>query len=86
VLKQLKGIASQQIRNVATIGGNIMTNRSGSCLFPILSAIVRLFFYKKNTKVVILSINSKKEILLSKLFKNGLNNDEILEKFCKPFQ
>ena len=40
VLKQLKGIGSQQIRNIGSIGGNIMTGNTVSCLFPILSAIV----------------------------------------------
>lgn len=75
-----KAMGSPQIRNAATIGGNVANGASAADSIPCLMAL--------NSKVVIESINSIREVSLIEYFKeydiNHLTNNEIITKFIIP--
>ncbi len=74
LIQSFKSIGSPQIRNIATIGGNIV-NAS-----PAADSVPALMLY--NSQVVIFGKNSKKEIFLKDFFKSSylvkLRKDEIV--------
>lgn len=77
----LNQFASQQIRNLATIGGNIASASPIGDLLPILS------IYKAS--VVLVSLSGKRELLIQEFItgyrKTDLRNDEIIVQINIPF-
>ncbi|KAM9286952.1 aldehyde oxidase-like [Morus bassanus] len=69
VLQQLRTLGGEQIRNVASLGGNIISKKSTSDLNPILAA--------SNCMLNLASRGRKRQIPLSDIFADGLGNNAI---------
>ncbi|XP_042730164.1 aldehyde oxidase-like isoform X3 [Lagopus leucura] len=70
VLQQLRTLGGEQIRNVASLGGNIVSRKSTSDLNPILAA--------GNCMLNLASQGGKRWIPLSDIFANGVGNNAIM--------
>ncbi|GAA6224228.1 aldehyde oxidase [Lates japonicus] len=82
LIQQLGNLGSQQIRNVASLGGNIMSAYPNSDLNPILAA--------GNSKVSVISSGGRREVPLNQDFfvsfgKTILKPEEILVSVFIPF-
>ncbi|XP_058474050.1 aldehyde oxidase 6 isoform X2 [Solea solea] len=82
LIHQLRNLASQQIRNVASLGGNIMSAYPNSDLNPILAA--------GNCKLSVFSSGGKREVALNQDFfvslgKTVLKPEEIVVSVFIPF-
>ena len=81
IYHMLTWFASTQIRNVACLGGNIVTASPISDMNPMLSCL--------NAELNIASLNGNRNILVKNFFKGYrqvyLNNDEILQDIYIPF-
>ncbi|XP_057686044.1 aldehyde oxidase 6 isoform X2 [Corythoichthys intestinalis] len=82
LIKQLGNLGSQQIRNVATLGGNIMSAYPNSDLNPVLAA--------GNCSVSTLCCDGRREVPLDKEFfvsfgKTVLKPEEIVTSVLIPF-
>uniref|UniRef100_A0A665VNZ2 FAD-binding PCMH-type domain-containing protein n=1 Tax=Echeneis naucrates TaxID=173247 RepID=A0A665VNZ2_ECHNA len=80
--QQLRNLGSQQIRNVASLGGNIMSAYPNSDLNPVLAA--------GNSKVSVISSGGKREVPLNQDFFVGsgrtiLEPEEIVVSVFIPF-
>lgn len=75
-----KTMGSPQIRNAATIGGNVANGASAADSIPCLMSL--------NSKVIIESINGIREVSLMEYFKEydikHLTNNEIITRFIIP--
>lgn len=75
-----KAMGSPQIRNAATIGGNVANGASAADSIPCLMSL--------NSEIVLESANETRVIKLAEYFKNynieHLRNDEIITKFIIP--
>uniref|UniRef100_A0A8B9MLB5 Aldehyde oxidase 1 n=1 Tax=Accipiter nisus TaxID=211598 RepID=A0A8B9MLB5_9AVES len=69
VLQQLRTLGGEQIRNVASLGGNIISRKSTSDLNPILAA--------SNCMLNLASRGGKRQIPLSDVFADGVGNNII---------
>ncbi|XP_075612393.1 aldehyde oxidase isoform X3 [Balearica regulorum gibbericeps] len=69
VLQQLRTLGGEQIRNVASLGGNIISRKSTSDLNPILAA--------SNCVLNLASRGGKRQIPLSDIFADGVDNNTI---------
>ncbi|XP_052647513.1 aldehyde oxidase isoform X5 [Harpia harpyja] len=69
VLQQLRTLGGEQIRNVASLGGNIISRKSTSDLNPILAA--------SNCMLNLASRGGKRQIPLSDIFADGVGNNTI---------
>ncbi|XP_062435402.1 aldehyde oxidase-like isoform X3 [Rhea pennata] len=70
VLQQLRTLGGEQIRNVASLGGNIVSRKSTSDLNPILAA--------GNCMLNLVSRGRKRQIPLSDIFADGAGNNTIM--------
>ncbi|XP_046777288.1 aldehyde oxidase isoform X3 [Gallus gallus] len=70
VLQQLRTLGGEQIRNVASLGGNIISRKSTSDLNPILAA--------GNCMLNLASQGGKRWIPLSDIFADGVGNNTIM--------
>nr|XP_013807624.1 PREDICTED: aldehyde oxidase-like [Apteryx mantelli mantelli] len=70
VLQQLRTLGGEQIRNVASLGGNIVSRKSTSDLNPILAA--------GNCMLNLVSRGRKRQIPLSDIFADGASNNTIM--------
>uniref|UniRef100_A0A493TCT6 Aldehyde oxidase 1 n=1 Tax=Anas platyrhynchos platyrhynchos TaxID=8840 RepID=A0A493TCT6_ANAPP len=70
VLKQLRTLGGEQIRNVASLGGNVVSRKSTSDLNPILAA--------SNCMLNLASRGRKRQIPLSDIFADGVGNNTIM--------
>ncbi|XP_010216199.1 PREDICTED: aldehyde oxidase [Tinamus guttatus] len=70
ILQQLRTLGGEQIRNVASLGGNIVSRKSTSDLNPILAA--------GNCMLNLLSRGRKRQIPMSDLFADGSGNSTIM--------
>ncbi|XP_035427453.1 aldehyde oxidase isoform X1 [Cygnus atratus] len=70
VLKQLRTLGGEQIRNVASLGGNIISQKSTSDLNPILAA--------SNCMLNLALKGRKRRIPLSDIFADGVGNNTIM--------
>lgn len=70
VLKQLRTLGGEQIRNVASLGGNVVSRKSTSDLNPILAA--------SNCMLNLASRGRKRRIPLSDIFADGVGNNTIM--------
>ncbi|NXX95379.1 AOXA oxidase, partial [Centropus bengalensis] len=83
VLQQLRTLGGEQIRNVASLGGNIMSRKSTSDLNPVLAA--------SNCMLNLASRGKRRKIIpLSDIFADGVGNntitpEEILVSVHIPF-
>nr|XP_043868146.1 aldehyde oxidase 1-like [Solea senegalensis] len=82
LIQQLRNLASQQIRNVASLGGNIVSAYPNSDLNPILAA--------GNCKLSVFSSGGKREVALNQDFfvslgKTVLKPEEIVVSVFIPF-
>ncbi|XP_058474041.1 aldehyde oxidase 6 isoform X1 [Solea solea] len=82
LIQQLRNLASQQIRNVASLGGNIMSAYPNSDLNPILAA--------GKCKLSVFSSGGKREVVLNQDFfvsfgKTVLKPEEIVVSVFIPF-
>ncbi|XP_030901677.2 aldehyde oxidase isoform X1 [Melopsittacus undulatus] len=69
VLQQLRTLGGEQIRNVASLGGNVISRKSASDLNPILAA--------SNCMLSLVSRGKKRQIPLSDIFAEGVGNNTI---------
>uniref|UniRef100_A0A663MHR7 Aldehyde oxidase 1 n=1 Tax=Athene cunicularia TaxID=194338 RepID=A0A663MHR7_ATHCN len=69
VLQQLRTLAGEQIRNMASLGGNIVSRKSTSDLNPILAA--------SNCMLNLASRGRKRQIPLRDIFADGVGNNTI---------
>ncbi|XP_017927344.2 aldehyde oxidase isoform X1 [Manacus vitellinus] len=69
VLQQLRTLGGEQIRNVASLGGNIISRKSTSDLNPVLAA--------SNCMLNLASRGRKRQIPLSDIFAHGVSNNTI---------
>uniref|UniRef100_A0A8C8EFH1 aldehyde oxidase n=1 Tax=Otus sunia TaxID=257818 RepID=A0A8C8EFH1_9STRI len=69
VLQQLRTLGGEQIRNIASLGGNIVSRKSTSDLNPILAA--------SNCMLNLASRGRKRQIPLSDIFADGVGNNTI---------
>uniref|UniRef100_A0A8C3JYC6 Aldehyde oxidase 1 n=1 Tax=Calidris pygmaea TaxID=425635 RepID=A0A8C3JYC6_9CHAR len=69
VLQQLRTLGGEQIRNVASLGGNIISRKSTSDLNPVLAA--------SNCVLNLASKGRKRQIPLSDIFADGVGNNTI---------
>ncbi|XP_074884196.1 aldehyde oxidase isoform X6 [Buteo buteo] len=69
VLQQLRTLGGEQIRNVASLGGNIISRKSTSDLNPVLAA--------SNCMLNLASRGGKRQIPLSDIFADGVGNNTI---------
>ncbi|XP_010020346.1 PREDICTED: aldehyde oxidase 1-like, partial [Nestor notabilis] len=69
VFQQLRTLGGEQIRNVASLGGNIVSRKSSSDLNPVLAA--------SNCMLNLASRGKKRQILLSDIFGEGFGNNTI---------
>ncbi|NXU77916.1 AOXA oxidase, partial [Oreotrochilus melanogaster] len=69
VVKQLTTLGGEQIRNVASIGGNIISRKSTSDLNPVLAA--------SNCLLNLASRGRRRQIPLSDIFADGVGNNTI---------
>ncbi|XP_071320852.1 aldehyde oxidase 6 isoform X2 [Trachinotus anak] len=82
LIQQLGNLGSQQIRNVASLGGNIVSVYPNSDLNPVLAA--------GNSKVSVISSGGRREVPLNQDFfvsfgKNILKQEEIVVSVFIPF-
>ncbi|PKK19615.1 aldehyde oxidase 1 [Columba livia] len=70
VLQQLRTLGGEQIRNVASLGGNIISRKSTSDLNPILAA--------SNCLLSLVSRGRTRQVPLSDIFADGAGNDTIM--------
>lgn len=82
LIQQLRNLGSQQIRNVASLGGNIMSVYPNSDLNPVLAA--------GNCKVIVISSGGRRDVPLNQDFfvsfgKTILKPDEIVVSVFIPF-
>ncbi|OXB53433.1 hypothetical protein ASZ78_010310, partial [Callipepla squamata] len=70
VLQQLRTLGGEQIRNIASLGGNIVSRKSTSDLNPILAA--------GNCTLNLASRGGKRWIPLSDIFADGVCNNAIM--------
>lgn len=70
VLQQLRTLGGEQIRNVASLGGNIISRKSTSDLNPVLAA--------SNCLLSLVSRGRKRQVPLSDIFADGAGNDTIM--------
>ncbi|XP_036946883.1 aldehyde oxidase 6 isoform X1 [Acanthopagrus latus] len=82
LIRQLRNLGSQQIRNVASLGGNIMSAYPNSDLNPVLAA--------GNCKVSVVSNGGRREVHLNQDFfvsfgKTVLKPEEIIVSVFIPF-
>ncbi|XP_030133584.3 aldehyde oxidase isoform X3 [Taeniopygia guttata] len=69
VLQQLRTLGGEQIRNVASFGGNIISRKPTSDLNPVLAA--------SNCMLNLASRGQRRQILLSDIFADGVGNNTI---------
>uniref|UniRef100_A0A8C0VUD9 Aldehyde oxidase 1 n=1 Tax=Cyanistes caeruleus TaxID=156563 RepID=A0A8C0VUD9_CYACU len=69
VLQQLRTLGGEQIRNVASFGGNIISRKSTSDLNPVLAA--------SNCMLNLASRGQKRQIPMSDIFADGVGNNTI---------
>uniref|UniRef100_A0A663DUL7 Aldehyde oxidase 1 n=2 Tax=Aquila chrysaetos chrysaetos TaxID=223781 RepID=A0A663DUL7_AQUCH len=69
VSQQLRTLGGEQIRNVASLGGNIISRKSTSDLNPILAA--------SNCMLNLVSRGGRRQIPLSDIFADGVGNNTI---------
>ncbi|NXR18366.1 AOXA oxidase, partial [Cinclus mexicanus] len=69
VLQQLRTLGGEQIRNVASFGGNIISRKSTSDLNPVLAA--------SNCMLNLASRGQKRQIPVSDIFADGVGNNTI---------
>ncbi|NXQ02448.1 AOXA oxidase, partial [Vidua macroura] len=69
LLQQLRTLGGEQIRNVASFGGNIISRKSTSDLNPVLAA--------SNCMLNLASRGQRRQILLSDIFADGIGNNTI---------
>ncbi|XP_009460630.1 PREDICTED: aldehyde oxidase [Nipponia nippon] len=70
VLQQLRTLGGEQIRNVASLGGNIISRKSTSDLNPILAA--------SNCMLNLASRGRRRQIPLSDIFAHGVGSNTIM--------
>ncbi|KAM9123112.1 aldehyde oxidase 1-like isoform 2-T3 [Pangshura tecta] len=70
LLQQLKTLGGQQIRNISSLGGNIMSRKSTSDLNPILAV--------GNCTLNLASREGTQKISLSDIFANGVGNNTLM--------
>ncbi|NXP68080.1 AOXA oxidase, partial [Chloropsis cyanopogon] len=82
VLQQLRTLGGEQIRNVASFGGNVISRKSTSDLNPVLAA--------SNCVLNLASRGQRRQIPMSDIFADGVGNnaitpDEILVSIHIPY-